>query len=496
MLYVRMLLVMGVSLYTSRIVLAELGVVDFGIYNVVGGIVIMFSFLNGAMSHSTQRYLAFELARENADGLKSIFKASLTIHLLLAVGVLLLAEAIGPILIDRVMNIPPSQLDAAQWVYQCSIAGLILTILQIPFYSAIIARENMQVYAWLGVFDVVAKLGVTFALGCFASGKLKFYALMILGVNIIQYGIYLVYCRRKFPECHLGLNFEKKILVRLGKFASWSTLGTLSWLCRSQGCDIIVNIFFGPVVNAAYAIATKVNVAVNTFVQNFTTAINPGIVKTYSSGEYGEMERLITLGAKFSFFLLLLIVFPILLTTDKILHFWLNDVPGYTTVFTRLILVNSLLESFTGTLYAGVTATGRIKRYQIGAGLLILLNLPLSYLALQAGGSPVSVFIISICLTVVADGIRIGIFKSEFPQFSLRRFFQNFGLPCLKVALIASVIFVINGWWFSNVVWPVIVISGMGMIFLTEFFVGMTSRERNHLRGLLPYVFFRNRSSL
>ncbi|MDE6272194.1 MAG: lipopolysaccharide biosynthesis protein [Muribaculaceae bacterium] len=481
MLYVRMMLVMGVTLYTSRIVLEELGVEDFGIYNVVGGIVIMFSFMKGAMSYSTQRYLSFELPRGNISATSEIFKASMTIHFLMAGAVMVIAEAIGPILIQRVMTIPSDKISEAQWVYQSAVGSMVISILIGPLLAAVLAREKISVFTWLGLVDVIAKLGVAFTIGCFASGRLKYYSLMVLGIYASQFIAYWIYCRLKLPECHFGFNFDRKILVPFGKFTSWSTLGNLTTTFTVQGCDVIINIFFGSVVNAAYAIATKVNVGVNTFVQNLAQATNPPIIKTYSKGDYNDMERLINFGSKFSFFLLLLLAFPILLATDRILHIWLTEVPAYTTLFTQLILVNSLLESFIHSLYTGIVATGRIKRYHIATGLLLILNLPLSYYALYLGYSPVAVFVISIILTVLTNAVRIFMLKIELPQFSILRFLRDVGIPSLTVAVIAVALYIFKNICYPDLNWIVTVGAGFALILAAELLLGMNPAERRHI---------------
>ncbi|MDE7088501.1 MAG: lipopolysaccharide biosynthesis protein, partial [Prevotella sp.] len=317
MLYIRMFLIMGMTLYTSRIVLAALGVVDFGIYNVVSGFVVMLSFLNGAMAQSTQRFMAYEIGQNNRERLKTTFKTAFTIHLIIALIIILLAETIGLWFLNCVMNIPADQMYAANWVYQCSILSFTISIIQVPYNACIIAHEKMQAHAYIGIIEVIMKFSVAFLISSVVSSeRLIIYAVMLSGVSLLTCGFYITYCRRNFTECISGWYHERKLFNTMFGYAAWSTLGTFAWVCKSQGCNLILNIFFGPVINAAYGISAQVNTAVSNFVLNFTTAVNPQIVKSYSQDDFGNMQKLVTYGSKFSFFLMLLLSFPILLNTD------------------------------------------------------------------------------------------------------------------------------------------------------------------------------------
>ena len=491
MLYVRLFLVMGVSLYTSRVVLAQLGVTDYGIYNVVGGIVVMLSFLNGAMSQSTQRFLSYEIGQRNEDRLQAVFKTAFTIHIFIGAVILILSETVGLWFLNNVMKIPSSQLSAANVVYQCSIAGFILSIFQAPLKATIIARERMHVYAWLGLLEVCFKLAVAFSLAFFPHDKMIYMALMTMGLGIMFFIFNAVYCRHYFPECRFGIYFERKLMLPMAGFASWATMGSFTWVWRVQGCNLILNLFFGPAINAAFGIANKVNMAVSAFVQNFNIAMNPQITKTYSAGSFDEMERLIIFGTKLSFFLTLLISFPILLTTEWILNLWLTDVPQYTVIFTRLVIINTLLESFIHSIAAGVNATGRIKWYQIIVSLSMLLVLPLSYFALRAGYPPYTIFIITIALTILTAVERLAILKRTIAQFSVSRFIKIAVIPASLITCVA-ILFYFGLFQLIHNLHPIIAaLGGAALIALLEITIGLNRYERYHLCTFLRRIISR-----
>ena len=481
MLYIRMLLVMGVSLYTSRIVLDRLGVVDYGIFNVVGGVVVMLSFLNGAMGQSSQRFLSYELGRKDIDKLTRTFSTSVTIHLLIAVVILVLAETVGLWFLNREMTIPRSQMSGANWVYQCAVVSLIISIVQVPYTAAIIARERMKIYAYIGILEVCMKLGVAFSLSLFPGDKLKFYALLILLSGVVSNLVNILYCRRYFDECgRVRVQFDKELFRPMVRFASWSMYGALAWVGRSQGCNLILNLFFGPVVNAAYGISGQVNEAVNRFVRSFATAVNPQIVKTYSAGEYDSMQSLMTYGAKLSFFLLLILSFPVLLVTDKLLNIWLVDVPEYAVIFTRLIILNSLVESFSYSMSVGIQSTGKIKRYQILVGSTVLLNMPVSYILLRFGYAPTVVFITNICLSCVTVIERLSLMKRLIPEFSVWSFVRVVFIPSLIVGMVCIGLYIlynILGLTDRINIFVTMILSLVTAI-LIEFSLGLDSGER------------------
>lgn len=493
MLYVRMFLVMGVSLYTSRIVLEQLGSVDFGIYSAVGGIIIVLSFLNGAMSKSTVRFLSFAHGRDDANGAAKAFGTAITIHILLALIVVLLAETLGLWFLNHYMTIPADRIKAANLVYQCSVVSFVFTIFRTPFSAAVIARERMEVFAMLSVVEVMMKLIVAFSLIFLLRNKLEVYAILNLTTIVILTVAILIYCRYRFPECKsIRAIYDKELFRPMAGFMSWSTFGTLSWVGKNQGCNILLNIFFGPVVNTAYAISYQVNTAVNGFVQNFTTAINPQITKTYSANDFQQTQHLIIYGCKFSFYLLLILSFPIVMTTEPILNFWLGNYPAYTPVFVQLVLINTQIDSFSHCIGAGVRATGRVKSYELLVGGIQLLNLPIAYILLRNGMEPQSVFVVIALTSVVAMCIRLGILKKRIPQISIREIVQSVFLPSGFLAVVCALLYACyrHMGWMQNVN-PIITIAvSILIVLILEAGIGLNDKERKFIRqSLLKRIF-------
>lgn len=404
-----MLLTMAISLYTSRIVLNTLGVEDFGIYNVVGGFVTMFAFLNSAMASATQRFLSFEIGRKDFVQLRNVFSMSVNIHFIIAFVILLLAETVGLWFVNTQLTIPPERMNAAQWVYQFSILSMMVSIVSVPYNAIIIAHERMNVFAWVSIAEVSLKLLIVFMLQWFGFDKLKLYAVLVFSVSLIIRLIYGLYCKYKFKESKFRFFWDKPLFRTLMSYAGWNLWGNAASVIMGQGVNVLLNIFFGPVVNAARGIAYQVRGAVQQFVGNFQMAMNPQIIKLYASDNMKQMHQLIFRGAKYSFFLLFIMSLPILLETEIILRLWLKTVPEYTVIFTRLIIVNILIDSISGPLMTAAQASGRIKLYQSVVGGLLILNLPISYFFLKIGFAPQITVYVSICVSIVALYARLKI---------------------------------------------------------------------------------------
>lgn len=486
MLYIRMFLTMLVSLYTSRVVLNVLGVEDFGIYNVVGGIVIMFSFLNSSMASATQRFFSFEIGRGDFQQLTKVFSLSVTIHIGIAFIIFLLAETIGLLFLNTQMNIPAARMEAARWIYQFAILSFMISVVQVPYNAIIIARERMSVYAYISIVEVLLKLFIVFALTYFSFDKLKLYAMLIFGVSLIIAILYRIYCKRKFKESDYRFVWDKSLYKTLISFAGWNMFGSLAWLVKTQGLNIILNIFSGPLLNAAYGIASQVNVAVNSFVQNFMMALNPQIVKAYAVNDVCYMTSLLFRGSKFSYYLLLIFAIPLLFETHLILELWLKTVPEYAVVFTRLIIINSLLESFTYTMGTSIQATGRIKWYQIIVGGTILLNLPLSYLLLKFHYTPSVVFIVSIIISCVTLLQRLLILK-RLIRFSFWQYVNQVFVTTGLVTLASCIVPMFLEFYMEDSIKKVLFIlfSGFIMTLLSIVFVGLSKAEKTFFKNVI-----------
>ena len=406
-LYLRMILILVVGLYTGRVVLNTLGVEDYGLYNVVGGFVTLFTFFNGAMSTATQRFITFELANGDLQRQRTTFSTAINIHLALALVTTLLAETIGLWFVCNKLVIPAERFIAALWVYQLSIAALFIQIVSIPYNAAIIAHEKMSAFAFISIMDVTLKLAIVYALTLVSWDKLIFYAVLLFLVGVLDRIIYGAYCGRNFPEAKYSFSIDKSLLKEMTNIAGWSLFGNLAGVGYTQGLNILLNMFFGPAVNAARGVAVTVQGVVSGFVANFQMALNPQITKSYAVNDLKRMHSLIYASSKFSFYLLFMIVWPIMIEAQEILTLWLKLVPDHTVWFMRLILFIMLIEALANPMMVASQAVGKVKVYQSVVGGLLLLILPLAYIALRFGANPESVFIVQLFMAIVAQSFRV-----------------------------------------------------------------------------------------
>ena len=389
-LYIRMFITMVVALYTSRVVLRVLGSSDFGLYNVVGGVVTMFSMFSGTLTAGTQRYLTCAMGENDNIKLKKTFSVAFGIHIIVALILIVLAETVGLWFLNTQMNIQNDRIIAAQFVYQFSILAFTLDIVQIPFMSTIIAHENMNVYAYMSIYDVVMKLLIAFLIQYLTYDKLILYALLVFSVNISTVLIYNFYCRRKYEECGLFLLWDKVLAKNMLSFNGWNIIGSATGFVSGQGINILLNIFFGTVVNAAKGISSVVNTYVTGFVTNFQTAANPQIVKLFTTKNYNDLYRLIVNNCRVAGYLFLIIAIPASIEIKQVLTVWLGNYPPYTEIFVILIFLQSFPYSIDRPLVTLINATGKVKWYNLTSGLWIIMILPVGYLLLKLGFSPVA----------------------------------------------------------------------------------------------------------
>lgn len=407
LLYVRMLFMMGISLYTSRVVLNTLGIEDYGIYNVVGGVVAMFGFINGSMSSATQRYITFALGKGDKQRLQTVFSTTLQIHTLIALIIILLGETIGLWFLYNKMQIPADRMDAAFWVLQCSIISTVVMIVSVPYNADIIAHEKMSAFAYISILEVVLKLMIVYMLVFFSFDKLILYSFLILSIQVLIRFCYSIYCNRHFEETKYKNVWDKSLFKEMTGFAGWSMFGNLAGVLFNQGLNMLLNVFFGPVVNAARGVAVQVQNAVQQFVGNFQMALNPQITKTYAQGDLESMHKLMYRSAKFSFFLLFLLSLPILFETNFILKIWLKNVPANTVCFLRIMICTSLIYTLSNPLMMANQATGKVKRYQAICGSIQLLILPISYISLYLGFPAYTVFVVHFTIECVTQIVRM-----------------------------------------------------------------------------------------
>lgn len=433
-LYLRLILVLVINLYTSRIVLSELGISDFGTYSIVASIAVVFGFLNSAMTSSTQRFLSFELGKKNRNNLCNLFSSTVIIHIILAVLILILSETIGYSFIISKIQTSSMDAESVKLVFHMSVLVTIIGVLQVPFTSYIIAKERMDVFSLFSVIEVVFKLLIAYSLSLFIKDKIVFYSLLLLLLAFFILLSYVIFCFLYFKELKFRFYYEKKLYAELLSFSGWNIFGNLAVYGKGHGINIILNFFFSSIINASYALSMQVNGAASLFLSSMQLAIGPRIVKSFASNNLDYMKTLIERFSKYSFLLMCLITIPLCLNIDEILKLWLGIVPELTSMFVNFTLIALLIDSFSGPLLIAVQATGKVKMYQIIVGGFILLNLPLSYLALkffpQFGIH--SIVYIPIIINIIILVIRL-YFLHHLLQINVFSFVKKVLLPCTLV---------------------------------------------------------------
>lgn len=479
-LYLRMFIIMGVFLYTSRIILDVLGVEDFGIYNVVGGVVALLSFFNNAMTASTQRFLTFELGRNDFVRLKRVFSMAINIHILLAIVIAILAETIGLWFLNTKLNIPDDRMIAAIWVYHFSILTLIISVIRIPYNAMIIAHEKMSFFAWASILEVTLKLVIVYMLVIMSMDKLQLYGILTFGVTFAVTLLYYIYCKRKYEESNYAYNWDIGLFKSLLSFTGWSLFGNMAYVDYLQGLNMLLNIFFGPAVNAARGIAFQVNSAVISFVGNYQTAASPQITKYYAAGDKQSMIKLIMQSSRFSYYLLFIVALPILLGTEIILKTWLTVVPDFTVIFCQLVIINTLIDCLSGTIIPAVQATGKIKMYQITVGIILLFNIPLSYLFLKMGFLPQVTMWISIVLSILALFSRLFIVK-KLLKFPISLYIKEVIIKALLITAVSSILPYYLGRYLNEGYIRFFIISFLALLSTVSsiYFIGLKSSEKD-----------------
>ena len=416
---------MAIGLYTVRAYLDILGETDYGLYNVVGGVVSMFAFLNGTLATSSQRYFSQALVHDDKQSVNRVFCLNLTIFLILIIAIVVILETVGLWFLNAKMTIPDDRITAANIVYQISIFTFAIQMITISYNALIISHEKMKAFAYIGILEAVLKLGFVFVLAQLTYDKLVSYAIFMFLLYLLIAGIYVYYCYRNFKESYFKFYWNKKEAKEMLSFSGWHLFGTFSVTIRSQGINILLNLFFNPAINAARAVAFQVYNAVSQLSNNFFTAVKPQIYKSYEAGEKDDMYKLILRSTILSTLLLALLVFPILANTSYILGIWLKEVPEYTVVFTQLVLINGLVDTTNGPTTSAVLATGRIRTYELIVGGLFVLNLPISYVALLLGCEPTITMIISIIIALVVSFAR-AYFMCRLIGFDIKKYLIMF----------------------------------------------------------------------
>ncbi len=438
-LYFRMFLTIIVNLYAVRVIWQVLGVEDYGVYNVVGGIVIMFAFLNNAMIASSQRFISYELGTGDSEKLRKVFSMSMTVHSLIAMIVFILAETIGLWFLNAKLNIPSDRMVAANWVYQCSILAFMINVVSVPYNSCIVAHEHMKAYGYFGILEVILKLVIVFLLLFISFDKLITYAILIVCVTVMMRFLYGFYCRKNFEECNYKYTSDRALMREMFSFAGWSFIGNIGFSVRDQGLNIVLNLFFNVAVNAAKGIATQVGVVINGFAQNFQMALSPQITKRYAAGEIDSMMSLVFRGCKFSVLLMMFIVIPFYFTAGDIMRMWLGDVAPFTVGFTRLVLIMTLVDSIVSPITTALQATGRIKWFQIIISIIMFSNLPLAWIWLKLSLNPYIVLYVSILTSLSGVVARLILLHRQI-SFSYSKYFTEVICRIIPVLLFSAAI--------------------------------------------------------
>lgn len=480
MLYVRMLLIMVVSLYTARVVLQVLGVEDYGINNVVAGVVGMFGFFNSAMTMATQRFLNVEMGKNDLENLNRTFRMTVNIHAIVAIIVLVLSETVGIYLVNNVLNIPEDRMVAANWIFQFAILGACVTIIQVPYNSLIYAREKMNVYAYISIGEAVLKLLLVLLLTLISWDKLILYGSLVFGLQLLVFLLYFSYCKRHFEESKYSFIWDKGMFHTMIGFMGWNIFGQIAQVGTTQGVNMIVNVFYGVLLNAAMAVTNQVNSAITSFVNNFQTSFRPQIMKSYAADEIKEMNGLVIKASKLSFYLLYVISVPLMFNIDFVLDVWLDEVPEYSGIFCKLLIWYTYLEALGLPLVMSIMATGKNRNYQIAISIIISLNLLLTWLFFKLGFRVESIFWVKIAVSAIGLFVRM-LYAKKQAEMKIAYFFKGAILPVVWVLLITQPCYYlcrhfynVGGFWHWMLLTVILEIVLLAII----YYIGMTKNER------------------
>ena len=489
-LYIRMLFAMAVSLYTSRVILDVLGVDDYGLYQAVGGVVAMMAFLNNALSHGTSRFLTFELGTGNYQKLERTFSSVMTVHVLLALLIVFVAETLGLWFVCHKLVIPADRFDSAVIAYHVSILTTVIHIIQVPYNSSIIAHERMKVYAYVSIIDVVLKLAICYLLMIGGYDKLVLYAILLCAVQVCVMMIYHVYCKKQFAEAHFRPMWDWGILKGVLSYSGWNLFANTALVLVTQGASVLLNMFFNSAVVSAMAISNQVNAAAQQFVNSFRTAVNPQVVKKFAVGDLDGSKRLLLVSTRFSFYLMLLLVLPIFFLSKELLSIWLKEVPAYTNIFVRLTIVTCLFQVFDTSFYTALYAKGRIRENAMISPSVLFLLFPIVYLVYRAGGQPTALswgllFAYAFLGLVVKPLLIIKI--ADYQWGNIIAVFRD----CLKVFVVAmilpSIFYFISDNFCQSLLTRVLLLGTIaaGSVGSTVWFIGLTPEWRRKLIGFI-----------
>jgi O-antigen/teichoic acid export membrane protein len=492
LLYIRMGVMMIISFFTARITLEALGVVDYGINNVVGGLVSMFSIISSSLSTSVSRFITFGLGKGNEKELNTIFSTSVNIHIILAIIIIIAIETIGVWFLNNKLVIPTERLTAAQWILQSATIIFTIGILSVPYNAAIVAHERMYVYAYFTFFDVFSKLATIFAIKYYGGDKLILLAIISLIPPLIKQFYYWSFCKKNFKECTYHAIWDKKVFKEMFGFAGWNFIGCTAGLTKDQGVNIAINMFTGPAVNAARGIAMQINGIIGQFIGNFLAAINPQIIKEYAAGNLKRMHALIFKSTKFSYYLFLFLSIPVLLEVETILYVWLGQVPEHTVLFTRLVIILSLAEIISYALIRSQEATGNIRNYQIVVGGILFMNFPISYILLKLGYFPEITLIVAIIISQICFAARLAFLKHMI-KLPVAVFLRDVYCNVIIVSVVAILLPFVCHVIIENNFVRLIIVGIISIITsgLSIYFIGCNQDERAIAKRYIRKIFLK-----
>ncbi len=485
LLYIRSFIVMLVSLYTSRVILKALGVDDYGLFNVIGGVVGLFAFLRSSMTKSTQRFLNFEMAKPNGR-LKETFSVSLTIHVLLAGIALVLAETIGLWFLNTYIQIPEGREFAANMVYQATIVSFIFTILSVPYNASIIAHEKMGYFAVVSIIDAFLKLAICYLIMVGDHDRLIIYGWLMMGVNALNFALYAVYCLIRCPETSFRLLFDKELTKEMLGYTTWTVVGQIAIIGTNQGGSILMNMFHSVTANAALGVATQVNNAVVSLTSNFQTAFNPQITKSYASKDYDYLKFLVFTTSKISFLLLAFVSIPIAFNINEILDLWLDFVPQHSASFVVLILGNTILNAMSAPFNYTVLSSGKIKYFQIVTSIVYLSDLVIVYLLFSIGLPPEAALVVKVIIMVAILFVRMYFAHREVPCINMLSYIKEVALPLVLSSLVAvgigELLFIFVDDVLSRIIFSILLLI---VTLIAMFCIGLNKKERSMIKNII-----------
>ena len=498
-LYAQMLIGLVVGLYTGRVVLCTLGVVDYGIYNVVGGIISTLTFLTNALSAGSTRFITYALGKGDMQALKGTVSNIMTVHFTLAGIVLLFAETLGVWFVSTQLTIPAERMTAAMWVYQFSILSFIMGIISAPYNGMLFAHERLTIYAYLNLFILILKLLIVYVIALASFDRLVFYAFLILCVDIGNRLFYGIYCNRHFEEARGGFSFNKEQYKEILSFSGWMSIGNIASVCSNQGLNILLNVFFGPMVNAAYGIAMMIEGQVMSYGVQFQVSMRPQIIKSYAEGDKVRLQSLIFAGAKFSYFITFLIALPVMMEIDQFLNWWLVEVPAWTLDFVLIIIAISLVQVIGVSLYGANLATGKVRAYQLIQSISMILFLPISYILLKYKDvSPVAPFLLLLLFNIIS-ATSVAFVTLRQLTISVLLYIRSVISPILRVTFVAPVVPVILRTIMDVNVWSFFIICFVSLccVLVSSYYLGCNKHEKSLARKwcVSKYNCLRNRQN-